>query len=481
MITIKGQPDVITPVYNPVVYYIDSTNKNQPGFRYVVDLYSAGTANKIAEFRVAPRPNDGYGYIDISKILQTQLSFDFSPSAFSTYKALNSFVNYDIKFGEEYNVNWTFTDTQFESGNITRFNQTPNSVPHTFIVGDQIIVSQTLDYIPNAEGLHTVKSVPDAYNVVIDVPFIVSPLNPGVIAYADNRKTIFRDLSSIEECIAFNGALSFKNFPNYSFLNYALDNTVSNTRSLLTNMPVSGFWATPTQDLWVNIMKKSTDNINQRIMFTNSNGESFYSDAWSVGVNNSTITQGAIGPGNAIALVSLSGATFPLIKSNTEWYDVKIFTPSISATTKTYRINIDRRCKIEDYEIVFQDRMGSFMSFAFQLKAEETGNIERMMYTQQLGDLSGSKFSYDSTGRGSVITNVKLKREIKLNTNWMSEEMSVYFDELLTSPVTYLKVDGKYYACIIKDSTYRVERQRNKNLIQKTVTVQFANDEIINI
>ena len=55
------------------------------------------------------------------------------------------------------------------------------------------------------------------------------------------------------------------------------------------------------------------------------------------------------------------------------------------------------------------------------------------------------------------------------------------FEQLLTSPYTWIKMDNKYYACTINDNDFEVTRQKNKNLIRKTITVTMANNNTINI
>jgi hypothetical protein len=142
---------------------------------------------------------------------------------------------------------------------------------------------------------------------------------------------------------------------------------------------------------------------------------------------------------------------------------------------------IDKRCKIEDYEIVFMDRLGSMVSYAFQLRAAERGTIVRTDYKQQLGGIVGDKWTYNTFDRGTTNINTQVDKTLTLNTDWMNDDMSVYFEELLTSPKTFLKVDGIYVACNVVDAAFEVTRQKNKNLIRKTITVKYSNQNAINI
>jgi hypothetical protein len=74
-----------------------------------------------------------------------------------------------------------------------------------------------------------------------------------------------------------------------------------------------------------------------------------------------------------------------------------------------------------------------------------------------------------------------VEKNLQLNTNWMSEEMAVYFQELITSPVVYFWDGSQYLACVVQETAFEVEKQRNKNLIKKTVNVKLANQDKVNI
>jgi hypothetical protein len=177
----------------------------------------------------------------------------------------------------------------------------------------------------------------------------------------------------------------------------------------------------------------------------------------------------------------LSG-TAPLVKPTTKYYDVFFIAgaPAVQRS-KTYRIWIDRRCKIEDYEIIFKDRLGSWGSFAFQLRAYERGEVTNETYNRDVsGIILGNKWTYTNVARGAVVINPQEMRTLELNTNYMNEDMAAYFNELISSPQTFIKIGGVYYACTIQDKAFDVSKQKNSNLIRKTITVKLANQNPIN-
>jgi hypothetical protein len=58
--------------------------------------------------------------------------------------------------------------------------------------------------------------------------------------------------------------------------------------------------------------------------------------------------------------------------------------------------------------------------------------------------------------------------------------MSEYFEQLITSPKAFIKIDGFYYGCDILTDSTPIERLKNKRLIRKTIQVRLANDTPIN-
>ena len=63
----------------------------------------------------------------------------------------------------------------------------------------------------------------------------------------------------------------------------------------------------------------------------------------------------------------------------------------------------------------------------------------------------------------------------------MTDEMSVYFTELLTSPYVLMKLDGKYYRASIVDNGGNVDRLKQKKMIKKQITVKLANQNAVNV
>lgn len=482
------------PVYNPLVYAFSSTNSNKEGFRYVIDIYPAGAttsqANRIFEARVAPRPNDLAGYIDLSKIIASQISFDLNLSSTSSYIAPNSNYAYDVYIGEEFITDWGYQDVNNASGRLmlgpTGGTGASGTQPaHTFQVNDQINISQNDPSIfPALEGLHTVYSVPNSYNIVVDVPFIsatgsTGPFTAnigGTASYADNRSTVTRNLLSYTNQVAWNGALQWSDWPAYDDDNYRVNGaTAASNINLLTNLP-DNFWVVPSQDLHILFATGTTGATTHRAYFKNDSGELFYKS-----LTGSSYTKiFTAGPNN---LGTLTGVTSsgPLISANTLYYDFWI-ADSVGATlSRSYTVSLDRRCAIDDVELLFLDRLGSFVSYAFNLRKTHTGSVTRETYNRQVGNIVSNKWNYSVSDAGTVNSEIDVFETFEIRTNWMTHEMNVYFEELVTSPVTYIKLNGTYYSCIILDNAFEIQSSTYKRPIRRTLQVQLSSPNIVNI
>lgn len=470
--TIIAEPQNFTPAYNPVKFIIDSTNKNLDGFKYIFDVYNGG--NFIGRFKVLPTFSTGYGELDLSKFLSTYVSWDFQPNVTTDYDAVNCYYNYEVNTGEEYLAQFTYTAVS-DSGGFVRVNAT-----NTFVIGDQVNITQDDGGAANPllEGLHTVTNSSGSwFEVSVEWSSITDASVNGSVVYADQRKITTYNITDFDVKQVFNGARTFVQFTTYDQDTY---NPNGDRKQWLTNQPFTEFSCTLGQDLWLNIRGR----VGKKIVFENDNGDSFYK----LLTNNSAIEGVAVGPKN---YGTLSG-TSQLITSTTKYYD--FWYEDVGQNSEKYRVNIDRRESITEYNLAFLDRMGSMSSFAFQLKTIERGEVTRDEYNQDVkGFVSGGEvWNYLTTEFGNSTFNINSVKTYELTTNWLTDSMSVYFEELITSPQVFMKrveyscpsietvTSGPYVPVIVTNNTYEVFRQRNKNLIKYTLVVKLANNDAIN-
>ena len=567
-ITLKGRPQEFTPVYNPMNFFFDSTNKEEQGFRYVIEgclqditygpnvLVNSYTNNggllqincnsshglivgdklelfqasliylgvhdvvqvvnatsiqvntpyagsallgaeyiqkltieeeQLFEIRVAPRPEDGYGEAFISKLLAPLITRKFDPSNTSSQNAPENFLEYTLKVGEEYLFEWNYSDYEFHSDPSSQYNGyvklrqfvTTVQNEHAFNVGDQINVTQNDGGAlkPALTGLHTIVEIVDDWTIVIDMTFNVIGSGAtvgGSITYADNRSIIFRGLLTLTG-VCYNGAFNFLDFRGYNQDEYKLS-VQSTTNKLLTTVP-DGFRISEKADAWINY---NADNVafTRYVYFENSNGDIFRRN---LGTDETFVRQfyaGAIQP-----TLSVVSGSLPLVKDNTEFYEFWTTDSAGNPTSKRYRFAIDRRCRIEEHSVLFEDRLGSFIPLMFQLHTEVTTTVERLEYKQKLGDLNevDEEWQYNSYDEGYTTADVQETEQHLIRSNWMNRTEIEYFKELIGSPTTYININGVYISCKLKTLSTTTIGEGKRKLVRKELMIMMSNQNAVNI
>jgi hypothetical protein len=475
--TIIAQPAQLMPAYNPIKYIIDNTNKNEPGFRYIFSIYPAAgshtTATLIAQYRVLPVFSTGYGEQDISMLMQSLVTYNETGiGTFESYDSSESWYQYDVDLGFEYIDNVGYTAALTIDGLNTNITST---TAHGFIVGDQIVITQADGGVANPalEGLHTVISVTNSTNFTVNVLWsTITNINiNGNVTYADLRKTQVLDDALITNKEVFNGA-----YNNYI-------NTFSSTA-----FPSANYLANNVGDLLMTTNAAGSNNAASTFLdgFLYYNlrvyASRVYAITWYDMDGNQLDSQSFTPASNGIWAVYVG----PQTASITQDYYVQV-TNDNGFLSQDYYFTYDNRCAINDQQLIYLDRMGSWQSFAFQLRTYEKGQITREQYNQHIdGQVSGVQWVGVNLQKGFRTYNTNVTKTFDLNTNWMDQYDANRFQELLTSPqVYYFKIednfeDEYYCACVVESSSFEVFSQKNKKLIKQSVTIKLAQQDPIN-
>ena len=464
--TIIAQPQQLMPAYNPIKYIIDNTNKNEPGFRYIFSIYPAAgshtTATLIAQYRVLPVFSTGYGEQDISRLMQSLVTWNFA-----TGQVNESWYQYDIDLGYEFIDNIDYITTLQDNGGNVRISFTA----HGFVAGDQIIIAQTgtgpVDN-PALEGLHTVLSATaNQFTVNVLWSTITDSTANGNVTYADLRKTQVLDDELIVDQEVFNGAYSlgiyaqgaFPYFDYYGILDpsNALTSLTSNNQATAASIATGQFYF---------------------LMIRTYSGETYSVTYYDWDDNPLTSTTTAVGTTEGLYNFFVT-TDVPFETPITQNFYVVII--GDTALFKYY-FKYDNRCTINEDYLYYLDRMGSWQSFAFQLKTYEKGQISREMYNQHVdGQVESNEWVYSTTAMGNRTYNINVSNTLEFNTNWMDQYDADRFQELLTSPqVFYFDGTNAMRACTIDSTSFENFRQRNKNLIKQSVTIKLALNTPIN-
>jgi len=459
--TIIAQPSVMMPAYNPIKYIIDNTNKNEPGFRYIFTVYPATNATPIAQYKTLPVFGTGYGEQDISRLMQSLVTWKFSQDQVN-----ESWYQYDIRFGYEYTANIVYTNSLVQSagGDVEiQYNA------HGFVAGDQISITQAYGGIaanPTVEGLHTVIfASTNLFVINARWDTVNDDTINGTVTYADLRKTILLDDVALSQLEVFNGAYSLGIYAQGLFPSTEYNTTLTPSNaltSLIGNTQASAASIATGQFYYLMVRTYSVDTY-----------DITYFD-W----NNNPLTSSIVEPASDGLYNFLVTTDVPFETPITQNFYVEIKGGSAEIR---YYFKYDNRCVINEDYLYYLDRMGSWQSFAFQLKTYEKGQISREMYNQHVdGQVTAGQWEYTPDAMGSRTYNINVSNTLDLNTNWMDQYDADRFQELLTSPQVFYYNGIKPRACTIDATSFENFRQRNKNLIKQSVTIKLALNTPIN-
>jgi hypothetical protein len=505
-LTVISSPDVFSPAYNPVVYYINSTNKEELSFRYVVDIfvYINNVKTKVLRKRVAPRPGDGYLELDISRIVQNYLTFT-NPFNFTAGDAVGSYIQYEFDVYESYINSSRATSLQNASGE-TQINM---SGTNPFNIGDSIRVTPTLP-TPNIAGLRTTLIVTNKVGNNLIVAQLWNNVNSdynnyftqnggfeAFVSLAASTEEI--DLTSkltVNNKWVFNGAIKWEQFVGTvlaqpsTYFNSSIFTLNGVTKQAISTLP-DVFRIRPNQYLQLN-WRIDGDTTKEFLYM-----ESFDKNGQSMQVRRKTATNAAwrvsyTWVGWRIAdnssFVSGTSTTTANFMNDVAYYEFWRASSAGAQQSKKYRVYIDRECKYgENYQLLFLDRLGSIGSFYFTDKNTERYNVTRESGKRLMGDITtrivgAPYYSIKAGESSSTIFNTNEVKSFTLTTSWFNPTENEYFMELMASPVIMLYKDGLPYpqAVDIKTSSWTKKTIIDDEVIQYTLEVELNNNEIIN-
>ena len=106
------EPQDYRTAYNPIEYVLTSNQTAQPRFKYVIEVYDGATL--LGTLRVPADPNN-YGRTDIHGIAESYISTDLGTIGGTTGFTgnANSWIEYTVKFGEEYETGGSVVVTMY--------------------------------------------------------------------------------------------------------------------------------------------------------------------------------------------------------------------------------------------------------------------------------------------------------------------------------------------------------------------------------
>lgn len=477
-ITIHKQPQELTPVYNQMVIAVTGSYQTQPNYQFVASLYVDGTLASNIKVPVNP---DGYGVFDIQRHVENQVTHTFEPDYLGWTQAVASVATYSVNFSEEFRYEWRFIDNAFDNGSLAFVGITGSSEP-LFNVGDQIVVAQDGGFTNYSyEGSSYIIGITlsgSNWVITTDKSFgSNSPAEGGTISLANYALTTVAGGATISTQFAWNGVYSWLDFINYDYTDYVPD--TGTPCQWLTNVPDN--WEVGTQSRMRLQLYKNAAN-QQKDLLVQTNRGIYRLTGYSTGSDNDRITQIGVGPWDIIngsASFITGTSSYPIFDDNTATYSVWVRNQILQQDTETKVFKLKDWCsRYEQIQLVFMDKLGSFVPYTFNKVNRHTKQMTRTDYQQIYGSYAPSSqaWEYNSWDRGRKRLDLVVNDVYVINSDWVTQTTSDYLMELFESPeVFWIKEDGTTIAITITDQSVERKQTINDQIINYTLTFELSN------
>lgn len=288
--------------------------------------------------------------------------------------------------------------------------------------------------------------------------------------------TIYPNQTLSNTNYVWNGIMDYEDYIDYTSNNYILRDS---TRLFLTNKPSTVNIQSSERDYLYSINTTSGDCYYLDIKTYDNTGSKIdnyylYNQYQDVGVDSEYFTRVGTGTYNIEAssgsIISENGV-FPIFNSNVVYYTVRTTKYNGTVTSETRRYNISDVCtKTEAQRIFFLNKMGGYDGFTFKNKTKINADIKRSEYKKQQGTWSSSTaFAYSKSDRAVTQYDTNIKDTITLVSDWITEDESVWLEELFTSPDVYLDRNGTAIPINITASSYETKQTAIGKLFNITI------------
>jgi hypothetical protein len=178
----------------------------------------------------------------------------------------------------------------------------------------------------------------------------------------------------------------------------------------------------------------------------------------------------------------LQGICVDLECPNVSYYTIQLMKTNGTPQSEIRTFYLDCGCdKYKNYPLLFMDRFGSFVSLNFELNNKQMVQIERKNYKRVIGDRVGNKYEYSLTDRSKKIYDIEMKEVWTLNSDYISEDLAAYYEELFTSPNVMILIDGEYRSVMIMNDMYDRKTLENDDLIMYSIDIEFVNNNKVQV
>lgn len=305
-------------------------------------------------------------------------------------------------------------------------------------------------------------------------------------ATANDPIVVYPDLTVGTDKYAWNSALPFNEWVEYSFGDYNL--SAGNGQWLTTQKTFN----TALLDVGYNGVIASLDTDIEYLQVKTYDSAGVLIDTYNIqnllstGVTGSKYLSVITAPKNLNNVTSgLVLGSQPIIDTAVSSYTCQILDGALSGVSDLLTFTMKEQCNYPIRRLHFQNKLGAFNVFNFDLVSKKAVNIDKKSYKFNPTRIDSSgQLNYDQSDRTNINYHIKSTDQYELNANWISEEESVWLEELFTSPEIYLEeiIDPvkntiKLIAVSeIQSNTYQIKTTKVDKLFNVNLIITLSNN-----
>ena len=363
-----------------------------------------------------------------------------------------------------------------------------------YVNGAYVTRTKTFPHPTNYSGLFSPKRIVESY-LSKDFDLATNNWEKNTSSYcyyqlkfgeefgADSSgTTIYPDQAVSNTNYVWNGIMDYEDYIAYTTNTYILRDS---NRKFLTNKPATVNIQSSERDYLYSINTTSGDVYYLDVNTYNSSdvlidNYKLYNQYQDVGVDSEYFTRVGTGTYNIEASsgsVISTNAVFPIFDTNVSYYTVKTVKFDGTVTSETKRYNITDICtKTEAVRLFFLNKLGGYDGFTFKHKSKINADIKRSNFKKPQGTWSSSTaFGYGLSDRADTQYDTNIKDTIALVSDYITEDESVWLEELFTSPDVYLRTGTSTYVPInITATSYETKQTAVAKLINYTIEYTYS-------
>ena len=413
---VTTEPQDYRTVYNSIEYVATSDETATARFKYLFDVYDGAVL--LGRLKVPADP-DGYGRSDIHGICESYLTKDLGTiNTTTTADAFtdnpNSYKEFTVKIGEEYDVGGTLTpDPDQQTKTVIVFN---GCLPN-YRGGDLNFVDyQATDYFEN----FTVNAV--------DRKYLTNAPKGSGINKTDNQSVELTDegwlyflydhgSNPVTDC-----EITLYDSAGVVTAIHTIDNNVGS----LTDKKMLKIPAAPNT------------------------------------INNINPTEFTVAP------------VQPIITTETS-YKIILKDTGVQVSEPIY-FNIDSECRYEVRRLEFLNALGGFDCFNFTKVSRISEDVERKYFKQNPDNMTSGVITYAQSDKEKTQYYTKGTPKMKLTSDWVDVATFNWLVELIESPEIYLYDNGSRIAVQNIEGNWEQKVAAADTVFNLEVTLEFSMD-----